>query len=275
MPARKQEQINGILKKHIQVDISRYDSFFVARIMQERINIQQMNSEESYLTYLEVNKTECISFSESLLVSHSEFFRNSYSFEVLQNVVLPDLAHRINRSENSGINIWSIACAAGQEVFSMSILIQEYLKRSKENFRYQIFGSDISDCQIDYAQTGIYPSLLLRNVNFGRLLEYFDRVGQNYKIHNKLRKNINFCKFDLLSEDYDYPPEIVFADFDIIFACNIFYYYKRNYQYKILEKINKCISKNGVVVTDSSEKDLFLHNGYVEIIKDSCVLRKI
>ena len=70
-------------------DISMYDDDFIEKSIIRRIQQNNCSSEKDYLSFFEENEIEGSLFLDSLFISYSEFFRNSLTFAVLENIVLP------------------------------------------------------------------------------------------------------------------------------------------------------------------------------------------
>jgi chemotaxis protein methyltransferase CheR len=269
------EKLNSICKKYFDIDMSKYDDSFVSKIISGRMMQTNTNNETEYLNYVEINGDECRILCDSLLISHSEFFRMPYSYEVLQNGVFPEMSFRQMNKKERSLRIWSMACAAGQEVYSLSVLLQEFNTKNKNKIKYGILGTDISKRQVQLARKAEYDSFSLRNVSMGRLNDFFDIFESGYKVKPMIKDNVNFATFDLLSEKNKFPPESIFGGFDIIICANILYYYRPEYQKVIVNRILQSLNKDGYLITDPSERKLVGEYGFRELVKDSCVFYRM
>src|SRR5262245_49572162 len=61
---------------------------------------------------------------EAMVTTESSFFRDHHPFEALRKSVIPDLINR--RREERSLYIWCAASAAGQEPYSLAMLIREH-----------------------------------------------------------------------------------------------------------------------------------------------------
>src|SRR4051794_9383188 len=109
--------IDGLYHCH-QLDISAYDESFVSKAVAKRMSIHGLTDISAYASYLPANHDEAIAFHRSLRVAYSGFFRNSLTFALLEQSVLPNLLARQKKSGTGEIRVWSAGCASGQEPWS-------------------------------------------------------------------------------------------------------------------------------------------------------------
>ncbi|PHQ57257.1 MAG: hypothetical protein COC16_01535 [Lutibacter sp.] len=141
-------QIVNKLKQLYDTDISKYDVSFLDRTIHNRAEITQCVSVEEYCSFLDKNKEEAFIFLNSLRNSYSKFFRNTFTFSVLENLIFPNLIHNNKYNKSKEIRIWSSACASGQEAYSLAIVLEELKNGNDKKFNYRIFATDLSESQI-------------------------------------------------------------------------------------------------------------------------------
>ena len=71
------------------------------------------------------------SIVDAITTNETLFFRDASPFELLQHKILPDLIDsRSSPSNGSGpvpLRIWSAACSTGQEVYTILMVLKEFL----------------------------------------------------------------------------------------------------------------------------------------------------
>jgi len=256
------------------INVSKYEKVFVEQTIQTRILKTKCESVESYFLLLKENPVEISRFLDSLTVSYSEFFRNPLTFSVLEKILLPEMISNKRLSNQKEIRIWSTACAAGQEAYTLSILLNESLKSNLPAIEFRIFASDSSDEQVQLAKKGVYKNRALKNVSTGRLSQWFRNQTDEYVVKDTLKRNIDFSVFDLLDDNYSSPPTSIFGGFDIVFCANILFYYSSEYRKCILDKVSKSLSANGLLITGETERDLLIQYGFSEVFPYSSIFRK-
>lgn len=257
-----------------QIDISVYDYAFLEKSLNCRLNELNLNSFQEYVNFLNGYPEELSVLQSRLNNSYSEFFRNPITFAYLELVLLPQLFEK-KRTCNAGeLRIWSAACAAGQEAYSLAMLCYEQAKIYHQPSNYRIFATDISTSELDFAQKGEYPAEALDNIILKRLKAYFQKQNEFYAILPTIKERINFSVFDLLSENGACPPESIYGNFDLIFCSNLLFYYRPEIREFILDKINKTLTKGGYLVTGETERDILKEYGYREIFAHSAIFQK-
>ena len=177
-------------------------------------------------------------------------------------------------SNKSEVRIWSCACAAGQEPYSLAILMEEIKERRQEALKYRIFATDQSQLQVHEAHEGKYMASDLDNVTLKRVSRWFDKHGNTYMVKKELKNNIDFSVFDLFNEQYSSPPASIFGDFDLVVCANLLFYYKNEEREKIIEKVSNGLHKDGFLITGETEREILIRFGYKEVYPQSGVFRR-
>ncbi|MBV5342328.1 hypothetical protein JZU68_01485, partial [bacterium] len=94
---------------------------------------------------------------------------------------------------------------------------------------------------------------------------WFKVVGVNYKINVDIKKHVQFELFNLLDKECTCPPSSIFGGFDIIMCANVLIYYNEDFQQQIISNFQKCISKNGFLITGEAEREIFINKSFVEV----------
>src|ERR1700727_653319 len=79
--------------------------------------------------------------AEAMTINETSFFRDMTPFEMLRQVVFPQLIER--RMQERRLRIWSAASSTGQEAYSLAMSIAEYFPELA-HWDVKIVGTDIS-----------------------------------------------------------------------------------------------------------------------------------
>jgi chemotaxis methyl-accepting protein methylase len=253
------EEVIRIVGHACGKDMSVFDEAFLRKSIENRGKALGINSLDAYCMRLEESAAEADTLFRSLGITHSEFFRNPLAFALLEQWILPNLASR--KSVKGEIRIWSACCAAGQEAYSIAMLLDGLKSVSGNEIRFRIFATDISLTALAQAREGTYDQKEVQSVKLMFLQRYFERKGGTYIVTPRLRDQVNFSVYDLLDRFSAYPAESIYGDFDIVFCSNILFYYSAEIQNLILMKMRQSMSDDGCLITGEAEKALVERTG--------------
>ncbi|MBI2419828.1 MAG: hypothetical protein HYV28_18340 [Ignavibacteriales bacterium] len=265
------EKIVKVLYEHHAVDVSMYTESFTGRIFENRTNELLCGSIESYCSILEHDLSEVNKLFHLLQNGYSEFFRNPLTYAVLERIVLPAITQQKQANKRKEIRLWSAACAAGQEPYSLAILLESMLQPDNTKTLYRIFATDQSEEQIAKAGTGIFSASEIGNVKAKQLERWFIKRDDGFLVKPELKGQIDFSVFDLLTDQLGAPPVSIFGDFDIIMCANLLFYYKSPYQEIILNRLRHCLAKGGFLITGETERAVLLSHGFREVYPYSAI----
>jgi chemotaxis protein methyltransferase CheR len=240
------------LQRLYGAEIAPYDESFLIKSFEKKLAGVSFRTGEAYDDFIRAHSPEAEDFLRSLQISYSEFFRNSLIFAFLEQRILPLLMEE--NSGRNGLRIWSAACAAGQEAYSIAMLLDEVSESKTHCPAVRIFASDVSKSALAIARSGVYDLEAVQNVKLKYIRKYFMARGETFVIIDRMKDRIDFSRFDLLDTDSFSPVESIYGGFDIVFCSNVLYYFKAEYQQQILDKMYRSLSHNGYLVTSESER---------------------
>ena len=186
-----------LLRAQTGHDFSLYKPNTINRRVERRMAVTQIDRLEDYVRYLQQNPVEVETLFHELLIGVTNFFRDPLAFAVLQEHVVPQLF----KSPAGIVRVWVPGCSAGEEAYSLAILLQEYVddvKQNVRNLRVQVFATDIDAASIEKARAGIYPDSIAADVSPERLARFFVREGNTYCIRKTIRDRVVFAQQDVI-----------------------------------------------------------------------------
>lgn len=250
--------------QYLPISWLRIDKAFLDKTVSHRMQALGILHPGDYLAYYHTHEAEQQQFEQQSNNSYSVFFRNSLTFSVIEQVILPMLLRQCQDNGRQELRFWTAACAAGQEAYSLAILLEELKLSQTRPFSYRIFTSDHQQSQLDLAQKGMYTAHQMENLSWGRLQKWFRPNGMYWEIDPMLRTHIVFGLFDLLDDRLNFPEESVFGGFDLIMAANVFYYYAKPFQDRMFQKIRASLLPSGYFVTGEVERPLVPKSVFTE-----------
>lgn len=217
------------------------------RQMKRRIDsLIKKNNYSNYHSYVEALKKDSQLYNEFinyLTINVSEFFRNPSQWDVLENDIFPYLL-----SPNSSLKIWSAACSTGDEPYSLVMLLSKFLPLSK----IKILATDIDKGILEKAQLGLYDEKSIASVPKQFKEQYFQKIGESYKIKDEIKKCVQFQTHDLLKDSY--PTQC-----DLIVCRNVLIYFTEEAKSEIYKKFNQALKLGGVLFVGSTEQIILSH----------------
>jgi chemotaxis protein methyltransferase CheR len=185
---------------------------------------------------------------QDLSINVTEMFRDPLFYKVVRDQTLGLL------KKQPFLKIWHAGCATGEEVYSMSILLQE--QGLVENV--QIYATDISPEAIATAQKGIYPidkmSGYISNYRkTGGTASFADYYTARYDfaiIRNFLKKNVLFSVHNLVTDS-------CFGEMDLIVCRNVLIYFSRELQNRVFGLFLDSLRPGGLLCLGSKESIRF------------------
>ena len=248
------ERLINIFEDSYNKNLSIYDSAFLIKSIEQRQSTIGITNTSEYIEYISKNSFEGNVFLASLNNTHSEFFRNSINFALIEQWIIPRLIE--SKTENTEIRIWSAACSTGQEPYSIAMILDKISQATSKKIRFRIFATDISQDALGIANQGAYSFEAIKDIKLKYIEDYFTKIDNSYFISPKLRENITFSKYDLLEITSYHPPESIYGDFDIVLCCNLLFYYQEEIRNMIVQKVQHSMADKGYFVTGEAEKSI-------------------
>jgi two-component system, chemotaxis family, CheB/CheR fusion protein len=233
-----------LLHKHKNVDFSHYKMNTIKRRMLRRMLIHKIKSLDDYAILLQKNAPEIDFLYQDLLINVTDFFRDTDTFLFLKTDILSKILNAKNDGET--LRIWVAACATGEEVYSIAMILQEIQDKKNNSIPFQIFASDLSSDAINLARIGEYSTHQLANVSPERLQRFFTKFKDKYRISKSLRDACVFAHHNILRD----PP---FSRMDFISCRNVLIYLDTIAQKKAIATFHYALNDGGCLMLGNSE----------------------
>ena len=186
---------------------------------------------------------------EAMTTNETFWFRDKHPFEILEETVLPALSERRSRS----VRIWSAACSTGQEPYSISMVVQQYLSRNTAALSdVQITATDISTAVLEEAKSAYYDTMqLARGLQSDQKQRYFERDTahweERWQVREEIRRRVRFTIANLQGS------YTALGKFDIIFCRNVLIYFSSESKKDILARMADALNPEGYLFLGASE----------------------
>jgi len=238
------ESIYALLRAQMGHDFSGYKVNTFLRRVQRRMQVLEIDEPDVYVTRLGADPEEVAALFRDLLINVTSFFRDAQAFQALADTILPKLVD--GRGPRDTIRVWVPGCATGEEVYSLAILMREYLQDRDQPPRVQIFATDIDDSALSVARTARYPLALLDGVSDERRERFFVHDGSSYVVSKDVR---DLCVFSPHSVIRD-PP---FSRIDLVSCRNLLIYFGQEIQRQVIPTFHYALRPGGYLFLGTSE----------------------
>jgi two-component system, chemotaxis family, CheB/CheR fusion protein len=246
------EQLLSMVRDATGVDFNLYKATTLQRRIKRRMVLHRLEKVKEYLHYIKTHAGELDELYHDILIHVTGFFRDKDSFEALRERVFPSLFED-RKLDDVPLRIWVPGCSTGEEVYSIAIVLLEYIWEKTRTSRaslttkgVQIFATDVSESALDRARTGLYTETALADVSPERLSRFFVRLDGGYQINKAVRDMCIFARQNVTRD----PP---FSNLDLISCRNLLIYLGPVLQKRVIPMLHYALKPNGYLMLGSSE----------------------
>jgi PAS domain S-box-containing protein len=238
------EALLSFLKAQNGYDFSSYKRSSLRRRIEKRMQALDVTGFEHYRALLEANPTELALLFNAILINVSAFFRDPPVWTFLDDQVIPRVLDV--RPATSPIRIWSAGCAAGQEPYTIAMVLAERMGVDDYTRRVKIYATDLDQEALDRARLARYDSHALESVPEALRHRYFQNDEDGFVFHGALRRSVIFGRHDLVM---DRPVSHV----DMLFCRNTLMYFNVHAQTQIVSLFRDALNEAGFLIIGRAE----------------------
>ena len=204
---------------------------------------------------------------EYLTVQVSDMFRDPTYFRSLREQVVPLL-----RTYPS-LKIWVAGCSAGEEVYSLAILLHEEGLLA----RTLIYATDINPHALRAAESGVFDMARVaaftenhtRSGARSSLSDYYTARYERVVFDKALREHMVFS-------DHSLATDSVFAEVHLVSCRNVLIYFERDLQNRALGLFREALCHRGFLGLGSKESLRFSaqSDAFDDLVLDDRIYRK-
>lgn len=208
-------------------------------------------------------------FLDELTVNVTEMFRDPSFWRVMREEIIPGIL--LNHKQ---FKIWHAGCSSGEEVLSMTILLQEMGILNDVT----IYATDLDTTVLEKAKQATYPikNMELNEKNYIRfqgtsaIKNYYKEDNGKAVFDKSLFRNVTFRKHDLVLGE-------IFNKFDLVLCRNVMIYFNQTLQNEVLKKFHESLFKYGYLAIGSKESLIWCEvaNRFIVVNNEEKVYKKI
>ena len=179
-----------------------------------------------------------------LTTNYTYFMREVESFDYFTRTILPEIVRKHERDKC--LSIWSAACSSGEEPYTISMYLKEYLGGQAAAWDTRLLASDISLDALNKAKRGVYELPDTIPPNWKR--DYFKPAGgKMYEVAPKIKNNVIFKQFNLMD------PIHFKRKFDVIFCRNVMIYFDQPTKSALTRRMFDATVPGGYLIISKAE----------------------
>jgi len=186
-------------------------------------------------------QTELSAMIDALATNHTSFLREAEHFRYLRETVVPQLAGR------GRVDVWSAACATGEEVWSLVFLLDEAMPGRM----VRVTGTDISNRALAQARLARYPAERVSGLPREWRERYLEREKGDpqdwYRVAGPYRVRAEFARLNLMDR-FTWP-----RPFPIVFCRNVMIYFDKPTQERVVAKLAAAVEPGGYLFVGHAE----------------------
>jgi len=225
-------------------DFSLYKKSTIARRIERRMSQHDIADTEVYARYLGEYPAEIQALFRELLINVTSFFRDPEAFVTLKRDILPHLC--ADKPEGYVFRVWVAGCASGEEAYSIAIVLREFMDEIRQDFKVQIYATDLDDDAIAVARAGAYPPNIVQDVSTERLRRFFVKDDAGYHVKKSIREMVVFAVQNVIKD----PP---FTKLDLLSCRNLMIYLEPDLQNRLIPSFHYALRPGGVLFLSPSE----------------------
>ena len=226
------------------VNFQKYKYNTLLRRIEKRMSLHNVETLEDYHALVAASSKERDALNQEFLIGVTCFFRDAEAFSTFRKNVIPVLFE--SKEPNHKLRVWIPGCSTGEEVYSIAMLLEDYIQNNKTSVDYKIFATDVDKKALSLASQGNYPVNNYAEIDAEYFRQYFIKTGDQIQIIKKIREKIIFSHHDVTQN----PP---FINMDLISCRNMLIYLKQTTQLSILRNFQYALNMNGFLFLGSSE----------------------
>jgi chemotaxis protein methyltransferase CheR len=191
---------------------------------------------------------------EAMTTNETSFFRDFHPFEALRKSVLPDLIAK--RGPTRELDIWCAACSAGQEPYSVAMLLREDFPHLA-SWNTRILATDLSSEMLARARAGRYSQLEVnRGLPAPLLVKYFQKQGFDWYLRDDIRRMVDFRMVNLAE------PWPLLAPMDLVMMRNVLIYFGMDTKKEILGRVRRVLRPDGYFFLGAAETTISIDDPF-------------
>lgn len=220
-----------------------YKQGCIRRRIGARMRARGVHSYDAYAALLRRDPVESQRLLDALTIHVSRFYRNPETWDAIAAGVMPELW----RARAGALRCWSAGCAAGEEPYTLAILLHERARREQLATPPGIIdATDYDGSSLERAAQGSYPREAVKDLPLPLARRYFDG-DDPVVLAPEVRRVVRLARHDLTGDPPPAPP------YDLVLCRNVTIYFDSRTQERIASLLTDALAPGGYLVLGKVE----------------------
>lgn len=246
-------KIADFIQTNVGIKMPDQKKIMVQSRLQARLKALNIDSFDEYINFafsVGAKSDEEIALMIDVITTNlTSFFRENPHFEYMKSNVLPEFV----KNGWTNVEIWSAACSSGQEPYTLSMVMQEFMRSNKNQIAdYSILATDISSRVLEKAENAVYTMDDIESLSFDLKKKYFLKATKQddirVRVKPEVRKKVHFDRLNFMDSSYPIKTKK-----HIIFCRNALIYFDKETQEAVIRKLIEHLVPNGYLFLGHSE----------------------
>ena len=228
------------------LSLDTYKNKCLRRRIAVRMRACGVQTYSEYRAVLDRDPGEYERLKDAITINVTRFYRNADTWNLLRGGIIREIC----RARDGEIRVWSAGCSSGEEPYTLTMLIAEQLEQQGTPERLRLVTVDATDIDqgcLARAQVGRYRSDDLAELPAAWVERYFERVGNECRVRDRLRERVHVRTGDL---SRDPPPR---HNYHLIVCRNVVIYFGRAAQERVFATFADSLAPGGFLVLGKVE----------------------
>lgn len=183
---------------------------------------------------------------DRLTVHETRFFRDPRALDYLARRLLP----AGDAGGGPELNLWSVGCSTGEEVYSLAMVLAEGLRERSVAPHFGVTGTDISLHALSVGRQATYASRCLGDIPEGLRGRYCEPLPgrDRFRMIPSLRRRVGFAQMNVLDAGRTRSLQM-----DGIYCQNLLIYFDRARRQAIVDGLARHLRPGGLLILGAGE----------------------
>lgn len=242
--------IRELVYNKFGINLTEQKKSLVVGRLQKVLREKNFSSFSQYYSYITSDRTgeAMITLINRISTNHTFFYRENDHFDYFVRTVLPQIKAQLT-GKSKKLRIWCAGCSSGEEPYTISMLVNEFLGADMNSWDIGILATDLSERVLTIAKAGIYAEENVSRLPAIYRSKYFKRIADDrWSVSDRIKKNILYKGFNLMRTQLPFKNK-----FHVIFCRNVMIYFDNPTREALVEKFFRHLAHGGYLFIGHAE----------------------